>query len=192
MAASKKTPVQAPSNDLDLSKYVPDGFDLSDFDVVGGLRPVCPPEVNQDNPVTGWIVALLDMPKRKSDGSEWRAILVQLTRPAKAKAGDDVVDVEAGKEILIPLSGSLKNNADLLNAAVDARKVTMGMFVVTGTMDIGKPSDMWVYEVRLALKKQIAREGAFALYNKPVVALQNGFDVGNITDRNGQPARLVG
>jgi hypothetical protein len=148
--------------------------------------------VNAETPVIGWIVALLDMPPRKSDGKAWQGLLINLVSTAQAQTSDgEIVMVEAGKDVIIPVGGSLKSNSDLLAAAVDPRKVTIGMFHVTGQRDVGKQSPMWDYDVRLALKKQQAREGAFALYHKPVEPLAS-YHQGQVVDRNGQPARLVG
>lgn len=182
-----------PGADIDLSKFLPEGFSLDDFQSVGGLRPICPPEVNAETPIVGWIVALLDMPARKADGSAWQGLLVNLLTTAQAQTGDgEIVTVEAGKDVIIPVGGNLKVNQDLLAAAVDPRKVTCGIFSVTGKMNTGKQSDMWVYDVRLALKKQQAREGAFALYHKPAEPLAS-YHQGQVIDKDGKPVgRLVG
>lgn len=184
---AKKTDTQV---NVDLSKFLPEGFSLDDFEVVGGLRPICPPELNAESPVVGWVVACLPMPARE-DGSQWSALLINLVSTAQAKAGDEIVTVEAGRDILIPVGGNLKNNGDLMAAAADPQRVVMGVFQVTGQQDVGKPSKMWVYEVKLALKKSIARTGAFALYNKPTISIG---EMANqpIIGANGQPARLVG
>ena len=168
----------------ELAKFLPPGFTLDDFVVVGGLRPIITPELNQEQPFAAKIVALLDMPPRE-DGSKWRAILGYLVSPAKARAGDETVTVEPGKEVLIPVGGNLGNNADLLNAAVSTDSVYTGIFAVTGTIDTGKPSPMWVYEVRIAKTKAEKRVGQFALYNKPRNELPAA---GDIRDANGKPA----
>ncbi len=179
--------------DIDLSKFLPEGFSLDDFQSVGGLRPICPPEVNAETPIVGWIVALLDMPARKADGTSWQGLLINLMTTAQAQTSDgEIVTVEAGKDVIIPVGGNLKVNQDLLAAAVDPRKVTAGIFTVTGQLDVGKPSKMWVYEVRLALKKQKAREGAFALYHKPAEPLAT-YHQGQVIGKDGQAVgSLVG
>lgn len=191
-------------SDAELAKFLPEGFSLDDFESVGGLRPICPPQVNAGAPVVGYIVALLDMPPRKADQSNWQGLLIHLMSTAQAEGADgEIITVEAGKEIIIPVGGNLKVNSDLLNAAVDPRKVTAGIFTVVDTMDVGKQSLMWVYDVKLALKKQIAREGAFALYHKPAerlvpAAQANGgtpqFAQGQVVGKDGKPltSSLVG
>lgn len=201
MAATKKDAkgAVAKGNDgamgeIDLSKFLPEGFSLDDFESVGGLRPICPPELNAETPVIGWVVALLDMPPRKSDNSPWQGLLINLVSTAQAQAGDEIITVEAGKDIIIPVSGALKANSDLLSAAVNSHKVTCGIFHVTGQMDVGKPSPMWTYDVRLAFKKQKAREGAAALYHRSPPALVSAPVLrGEVLDSNGKPAAaLVG
>jgi hypothetical protein len=183
------------ASEIDIKKFLPEGFDLSDFESVGGLRPICPPELNGETPVIGIPYALLDMPPRKSDKSAWQGILVHLLSTAQAQAGDEIVTVEKGKDIIIPVSGSLKANGDLLAAVVNTHKVTPAIFHVTGQMEVGKPSPMWVYDVKLAFKKQVPREGAFALYHRsaPVLTPAETVQRGEVLNANGQPVgRLVG
>jgi len=199
MASTKKnTPAAETSIDLaaalkDVAQFLPEGFSLDDFQAVGGLRPICAPEYNTGKAVVGYIVAELDMPPRK-DKSAWSAILVTLLSPAMAKAGEDIVEIPPGRDVLIPVGGSLRNNGDLRAAAADQESVFLGIFTVTGQIDVGKQSDMWDYDVRVALDKPKARTGAFALYNKPTApALPAGFATGEVLDRNGKSVhRLVG
>ena len=198
MAASKKNTPAEPTVDMntilkDVAQFLPEGFSLDDFQSVGGLRPICAPEFNNAKPVLGYIVAELDMPPRK-DKSTWTAILVTLLSPAMAKAGEDIVEIPPGRDVLIPVGGSLKNNGDLRAAAADQESVFLGIFTVTGQIDVGQQSDMWDYDVRVALDKPKARTGAFALYNKPAApALPAGFATGEVLDKNGKSVhRLVG
>ena len=198
MAASKKNTPAEPTVDMntilkDVAQFLPEGFSLDDFQSVGGLRPICAPEFNNAKPVLGYIVAELGMPPRK-DKSTWTAILVTLLSPAMAKAGEDIVEIPPGRDVLIPVGGSLKNNGDLRAAAADQESVFLGIFTVTGQIDVGKQSDMWDYDVRVALDKPKARTGAFALYNKPAApALPAGFATGEVLDKNGKSVhRLVG
>jgi hypothetical protein len=70
--------------------------------------------------------------------------------------------------------------------------VFLGIFTVTGQLNVGKQSDMWDYDVRVAMDKPKARTGAFALYNKPSHALPQHY-TGEVLDKNGVPAgRLFG
>jgi hypothetical protein len=176
----------------DLAQFLPAGFSLDDFEKVGGLRPICPPEINAETPIVGYVFALLPMPKRKADNSDWDGLLVKLLSTAQAKTVEgEIVTIEAGRDVIIPVSGALKNNQDLISAAVDPFLVTPAIFEVVGQLDTGKESKMWMYEVQLAFKKQVKRTGAFALYHKP--AEVSSQPRGQVVDRNGhEPGRLVG
>lgn len=192
--AAKAGEVEQFDKKYDLAKFLPEGFSLDDFESVGGLRPLCPPEINAETPIVGIPYALLDMPPRKSDNSPWQGILVSLLSTAQAQTNDgELVTIEPGDDVIIPVSGALKNNQDLLSAVVDPFKVTPAIFEVTGQQDTGKPSKMWVYEVQLAFKKQRSRQGAMALYHKPAEVLVPAPARGQVVDRSGAPAgRLVG
>lgn len=157
-----------------------------DFEEVGGLRYVCLPELNEGKPVTGWLVSLLTMPEK----FKWQqAILVCLTEPANVVVDDETIQAQPGEDVLIPVSGNLKNNDALLKACVDTKEVIMGRFTYKGEIDTGKPSKMKEFEVKLAFKKKIQRTGAFALHNQPPV----GYFTGEVLDKNGAPVKsLVG
>jgi hypothetical protein len=194
MASAKRESQVAATKpkDVDMKAFMPAGMTEDDLSVVGGLRPICQPEEMMGNPVGGWIVAIIDMPPRK-DKSEWRALLVELTGACRAKVGEEVQTIEAGEEVLIPLNGSLKNNPDLLNAAASSSHVFWGFLQCVGQVDLGKPSPMWDFEVKLNKKNPIARTGKYALHQSAVqveimgsAIPQLGKDA--ITNANGQPA----
>lgn len=197
MASAKQKPTAntAPeARKFDMKAFLPEGFSEDDFDIVGGLRPICQPESMMQYPVAGFVVALLEMPQRK-DKSDWRALLIHLTAATKAKAGEDIVEIEAGEEVLVPVNGNLKNNPDLLNAACDPNNVYVAMLVCTGAIDVGKQSDMWNFEVKLS-RKAIKRQGRYALHNRAVPAqLASGpsapLERGAITDSKGQPVQSM-
>jgi hypothetical protein len=188
--------------DINLTAFLPKGFDAKDFDVVGGLRPICPPEsmTDPEQPTAGFVVSLLDMPDRK-DGSKWSAFLVELTGNASCKVGDDIVVIPAGKEVLIPMSGKLKTNADLVSAAWDENLVYLGIFRVLGQVDVGKENPMWDFEVALhkqtiprtgkyALQLRTARESNAAKAARDAVKQQPAAPIGkgDITDASGKSA----
>jgi len=185
-----RTAPEAPK--FNMKAFLPEGFSEEDFDIVGGLRPICQPETMQQYPVAGYVVALLDMPQRK-DKSEWRALLIHLTGATKAKAGEDIVEIAAGEEVLVPVNGNLKNNPDLLNAACDPANVYVAMLYCTGQIDVGKQSDMWNFEVKLS-RKAIKRQGRYALHNRAVpsqLAAAAPIGKGDITDSNGKPVQSM-
>ncbi len=190
MASSKNKPTtDTATPEFDLSAFLPEGFSADDFKSVGGLRPICQPDLMQQFPVGGYIIGLLDMPKRK-DGSDWQALLIELTGATKAKAGVEIVNIEKGKEVLVPLNGNLRNNPELLNAAVDPVNVYIGFLHCKGEVDVGKPSAMWDFEVKIH-SKTIKRTGKFLLNQRaPRVEVLPAAPIerGAITDSNGKSA----
>jgi len=191
--AKTNTAATAPKVEkFDMRAFLPEGFSESDFDVIGGLRPICQPETMMKYPVCGYVVALLDMPQRK-DKSDWRALLIHLTGATKAKAGEDIVEVAAGEEVLVPINGNLKNNPDLLNAACDPRNVYIAWLQCVGQLDVGKASDMWNFEVKLS-RKSIQRQGRYALQQHNQVGVVKDIPQlgkGDITDANGKPQQSM-
>jgi len=178
--ADKKNAKATTDTGIDISKFLPEGFEADGLVTVGGLRNICPAEVTyeQKSPIAGYIVTVMDMPlreslNRKGEKEPWQAIIVRLTHATKGLEGEDVVTIEAGKDVLVPVNGSLRNNADLLRAASDSDSVFFGVFQVTGKIETGKPTPMWNYEVQIH-KKTVARTGSFAIYNRPVFASANG------------------
>lgn len=149
---------------LNLAGLLPEGFEESDFAATGGLRPIVGPELLMEAPVVGWIVSRIEMPPRE-DGSKWDAFIVQLTGPCKAISDGDVIDMAKGDEVIIPISGALKNNREMTMAAMSPTQVFLGIFSVLGQKDVGRPSPMWVFDCRLH-KKTIPRVGTFALHNR--------------------------
>lgn len=175
---AKQTEVKAPTHhenhptQIDLSKYLPEGFDASGFESVGGFIPIVPAQLTHDehSPVMGWIVGVIDMPQRESlnnrkgEKEDWQTIQVHLMAPTKALLNGEVLEIPPGKDVMIPINGSLKNNHELLMAACDHTKVYLGQFSVTGQQDTsgGKLNPMWAYDVKLH-KQTKAREGRYLL-----------------------------
>ena len=175
MSNNKKKPTEMPKpKQLNLKGLLPEGFDEKDFAITGGLRPIVSPELMMDNPVVGWIVTRQEMPDR-DDGTAWSAFLVQLTGPCKAvdRGENEIIEVPAGSEVIIPISGALRNNRELQIAALDPARVYLGIFSVSGQVNVGKPSPMWAFDVLLH-KRTIPREGAFALHNRAAAPTLNG------------------
>jgi hypothetical protein len=174
MASDKnkaKAAAATTKNEVDLTKIaLPEGWSADDFEQAGGLLPLAPPELNQNSTIIAYIVACLDMPKRKSDGSDWKGLLVQIiVGTAKVKDSEDnVSEVGAGENIIIPVGGSLKANKDVMAVAFDPNTVVPGAFTVVGQVDTGKRDPMWDYDVKLNFKRAAPRRGIFALYNREV------------------------
>jgi hypothetical protein len=194
-----------------LKGFLPAGFDLADFQTIGGLRPIVSADLMYEHkfPIVGRVVAILDMPQRKSlnkadEKEDWSTILVELLAPCRAKSGNDIITVEAGKEIMIPRGGNLKNNRDLELAARDPNFVHTALFICTGEVDLGVNgrNPMWGFEVRISPKLAIRREpgSKYSFAGAPVVRhLSTGEGVtqdGEIVDgptngRDGRRAQAV-
>lgn len=190
MASAKKdvTDPQAlpASQDFDYSQYLPEGFDAKDLRKVGGLTPVYNAELAVKNkwaPCVGKIVTIdiLDMgEEHKEHKQRFREfLLVEVTTPTKGTTGNkrdghEEVDVEAGSDIYVPISGNLKNIKVLQAAVQDPRNVYLGIFRATGEKkNTGKPTDMNVIDVRVHTKT-FPREGRFLLRESPAPASLSG------------------
>lgn len=154
---------------IDFSQYLPAGYDAGELQKVGGLVPLVPAEVMFERKavVAGWVIEIIDMPPRpsmskKGEKEDWKGVLIELTGPTFAQSGDDVIERKAGDAVVIPFTGSLKNNRPLIVAAADPEKMYLGLFRVVGQVDTGKPSPMWDYEVQLHPKPRV-RTGAYLL-----------------------------
>lgn len=178
MAKEDKSKASIPSTQPDLSKYMPEGYSQAELQKVGGLTPIVPAELLHDREaiVAGWIVALLEMPpresmSRKGEKEPWHALLIELTGPCPAQSGQTVVERVKGDMVVVPVGGSLKNNRDLLRAATDTKNVYFGTLRVVGSIDTGKPTEMWDYEVQVHPKPK-ERTGIYALQSGPAGAPQ--------------------
>jgi len=190
----KKNETPKTSTAIDISQYLPEGYSKDDLVIVGGLRPVIGAELqfDQKSIVAGHIVSLLSMPPRpklnskNGEKEDWDAILVHLTHSTKALVGSDLMNIEAGKEVLIAVNGNLRNNHDLLAAASDPDRVYFGIFQVTGQIDTsdGKLNPMWNYEVQIHKKAMDRKASRYSRFNQPRVvrALPSGQTSGETSD----------
>ena len=164
------------SDDEDLLQYLPEGMDLKDLHKTGGLTPTYSPKHALDGAfprVAGYIDRIMVLPTMaQGKDDEFTPVMIllrELVKPTKATVGRDddrqVVDVEAGKDILIPLTGNLKNNKELINALADQSKVYFCVAKVVGQQKVNnQPSKMWVWDLRICDKSQAKpREGIYAL-----------------------------
>lgn len=166
---------------IDIGALLPEGYAKDDLVTVGGLRPIVPAEVTFErrSPIVGYLLTVIDMPLRPKIGNPsekepWQTLLVRLTQPAFAQVGDDVKEIPAGKDVVVPINGNLRNNHDLLGAAVDQQNVWLVAMYVEGQIPMkDNKNDMWSYVVQIH-KKAIARTGPFALFNRISRALPPG------------------
>lgn len=189
------------ADDFDWSKFAGEGVSIDDLAEARGLTPIYAAEKAYEgkwDPVTGYgiDVLLLDM----VEGEDARPfILLETDRPTKSVTGNRLtghkeIDVRAGELVLVPLSGNLQSNRDLILAIKNANKMTWMGFRVTGKQQVNKqPSAMWTFQVMLNKKKQRVREGAYLLASA-VPAQLPGSSVpsdGTVIGPNGQPVRSI-
>lgn len=188
---------------FDMSKFMPQGMDEKELVELGGLNPICAAEItSQGSPVAGWLIAELEMPprlsieptKRKAGVKEpWSAFLILLTAGTKGGIGDEIVDVPAGKKVLVPVGGNLGNNDELRLAAADVKKCYWVFLNCTGAIPMSDGrNDMWNYEVSLH-PAGVAREGDYRAplpKRKAIAALPNG-DAGKVIDATGKAVESV-
>lgn len=185
--------------------FLPEGMDPQELIQVGGLRPIAAADLTENAPVAGWVLAELDMPPRLSIDRDkrakgikepWQAFLVELTKPTKAYVGEEIVDVEVGKKVLIPLNGSLKNNDDLRAAAQNPRSMTWALFMVVGQVQLdNQRNPMWDYEVSIHPKVKARTDGyiAYLQSKKAAAQLPAGNASGQVIDKDGKTVQsLVG
>lgn len=158
---------------FDYSQYLPAGYDAKDLKSIGGLTPIYAAELALAQnwaPAVGWMdrITVIDMDADEKDLKQRfrEFIIMQSTVKTKGIRGkrDDreIIDVMPGDDILVPMSGNIKNISVLRAALADNDKVYLGVFRVTGTKNTGRPTDMWTIESFIH-PKHAPREGRFAL-----------------------------
>lgn len=182
------------------------GIEPKDLVDIGGMRPIAAAEVSFESKsaVAGWLIGEQEMPPRASidpakrsrgEKDDWSALVVLLTTPTMAYVGDEVVEVPAGKQVIIPVGGNLANNYELLQKAHDPRQVFWVALAVAGQVRLDKQRNpMWSYAVKSSPKGKDRDTGVFALprpRNLPRLSMAQTIP-GQVIDKNGQPARLVG
>ena len=158
---------------------LPGDFDPKDFHKVGGLTPIYSPKealAAGFPPAIVWIdrtevLPAVNMGRDKQTGEPivfypkmLRGCCVTATLACVGKRGQrQVVERKAGDDILIPLTGNLLNNKTLIAAAQHPTKVFLGAFALKGTIDIGQPSELWDWDVRLHAKTMLREGTRYAL-----------------------------
>lgn len=194
--------VQTKSKDFDWASVMPAGYEAEGLHDIGGLTPIYASEPAFEEgwaPCIGHLVRLdtIDIggEKEKDPKQRWRKFVrVQLAVATKGVLGSGenqkIVDVDAEQDILMPLSGNLKNVEELLAALADPDRVFLGVFRVLGKKDIGRPKgqEMWEIDSKLH-NKTIARTGRFTLKqgetNAPALTAAGVTNSGVMHDRDG-------
>lgn len=204
----KKTPMAAGTaakpnpKDFDWASVMPAGYEAEGLHSIGGLTPIYASETAFEEgwtPCVGHLVRLdtIDIggEKEKDPNQRWRKFIrVQCAVATKGVLGSGenqkIVDVEPEQDILMPLSGNLKNVEELLAALADPDRVFLGAFRVLGKKDIGRPKgqEMWEIDSKLH-SKTIARTGRFTLkqgeHNAPALTAAGVTNSGVAYDRDG-------
>jgi hypothetical protein len=195
------------SDDFDYSKYMPEGHDAKDLRKIGGLTPIYNGNFALDQkwpPCCGWLdrIERIEIADPNDPNPIRDFMRVELTHPTKGVRGprganQEIVDLKAGEDILLPMSGNFKNVAVLRAALANPKEVFFGIFRAVGHMNTGKPSDMVQFDQRISQKTK-PRDGRFALpanavYAPELQTTQVPVVPGQVYDANGKPvARVVG
>lgn len=189
------------TNELDLAAFLSgvEGFSADDFKITGGLTPIYGAKEAFENklaPVIGWIDRLLVLPEvqqgKNPDGSprvfEPHMILVREIQKATmglqgSKDAKKLVDVAAGSDILVPITGNVETNRELIQALMDRKNKYMGVFACVGQQRVNNQvTPMWVWKILVATDKPSPRQGAYAIL--PTSAERQKLD-GSIYHANG-------
>lgn len=179
-------------NDFDFQSYLPEGWSAKELRKIDGLTPIYAPELALDHkwtPCVGFMdrIISIDFGEDQKDNRFREFIVMQLTADTKGVRGDksnrEVVDVKAGEDILMPMSGNIKNITVLRAALANNEKVYIGAFRVTGKLDTGMPTPMWKIDSFLHPKSD-KRQGRFLLGmdEKHEPALENPSATGAATN----------
>lgn len=157
-----------PAVDFDwMSAGLPADVDITKIQEVGGLTPIWSPQEAWEEkfpPVIGWADRVEKLPPVQMGRDLFipRLVRVHLTAPTKGVIGKrgarTVVELKAGDDILVPLTGNLENSRKLMAAVKDPRYVTIVGIKLTGQIPTGQPSEMWTFSVGLTAHR-ILREG---------------------------------
>lgn len=155
---------------FDPSKYLAPGMNKEKIRKVGNLTPIWSGEIALEK---GLVLAgrmdrleILDMGEDKDPKDRYRPMIrvvcaFATTGVLGAKKEQKKVEVPAGEDILLPITGSLKANKAVLLSAWDPKTVNYIIARAIGHVDTGKPSEMVEIETHL-VDDPIVREGRFA------------------------------
>jgi hypothetical protein len=165
--------LKAPSKpEYDFADFLPAGFDKEGLQDTGGLTPMYSTKEAFEQswaPVGGMIDRIVRLPPVLK-GKEWfvphAALIRDIVKPTKGLHGTkdnrEVVDIAVGGEILIPITGNLETNKELIRALNDTESVHFGIFMVAGQQKVNNQiTPMWVWKVQIHDRKT-PRKGEYA------------------------------
>lgn len=119
-------------------------------------------------PLVGWLLNRLSMPP--INNRPWTAFLIRTTRPCKVvDREDNIVEVPAGSEVLIPATYTL--GAVLEKAAASPDQVYEVRILPNVKVDIGGGQSMWTYDLRAKPKPRPRKEFGLAAVLAPTALL---------------------
>ena len=153
-------------DDFDYSKFLPEGYQAEGLRKIGSLTPIYSMQaaLNEKwDPCVGRLIniSVMDMGEKITDMKQrYREFaLVELAHATKAVRGSgdaqEIVSLRKGDDVLVPVSGAIKNIRDLRVAAADPNNISIVVFRCVGTKKLnqpGKPSAMLVIDARIHAK----------------------------------------
>jgi hypothetical protein len=143
--------------------YLPKGHDADKLKKTGGLTPMYKPDAAVQHgfpPAAGWINRIEVLPTQavgtKDEFTPICIYLCDLEKPTKGVTGKEpnskIVDREAGDDLMVPVTGNLTNNKQLIQALTDLKHRYFAIFHCTGEKVklAGRPSPMNVVDVYIS------------------------------------------
>lgn len=183
MATTKPqvTDTNAPINlDAILDSLLPPELKAKDLSRTGELTPIFNFKLAHEKKlvVAGRLHIIETLPIEGAEKPRLVLKVRDLTAPTIGtqgpKSDQRQVEIPKGGEILVPVSGNLANNKDLIDAIMDVDHVYFGVFAVTGTMPRKGKNDMWVVDCRIALQERMKRTDKYLLPVSYARALARG------------------
>ena len=193
VAAPTSAPSNATKNGIDVSidaSILPEGFSAAEFQVTGQLTPIYAAKDAYESrwpKLIGFMKGIEQLPTVGEGATAYTPMMIRFKVIAATKAiqgsGDkqETVDIPVGGEVLLPISGNLKNNAKILSAANNPNEYFLCQVVAVGQVKTGKPSPMWELNVQLHPKGQRRAGTEFALMVAAPTALLQTAD-GSVYD----------
>lgn len=183
MASAKKDIVTAPQNEftIDWNAILPQGVSKEDLRKTGALTPIYSPGeafAGKWKAIMVYLVGIETLPTQNV-GTPFE-FTPQMIRAVLRTAGKGMqgvgeskaaVDLVPGDDILIPITGSLKVNREIMLAATDpVRLFTAGFAVIRQEKVNEAPSPMWVWEAPIVGQFE-ERKGRYLQMGQPVQIL---------------------
>lgn len=158
----------------------------------GGLTPLFLPQLALEKKlVVIGTFHKLEMLPDFADGKKSLALKIcDLEYDTIGTTGDktkrEEVPIAKGGTILVPLTGNLKSNRELVEIITDVEHVYKFACSVTGTMPMKGKNDMYVFDVRISLPAPQPRQGKYMLPVSYARAIASGDVMRAINGESGE------